>query len=170
MTAPATNLHHWMIIVNEKRGSAMDRMEERLLLPEGELEKQEVGPGKAPRIKRELEILERELNRLIEMQRTYSKRMLKFGFSSWIFGLSVFFLAITVLNAPLLGRIPLISTFLLAFAATVPILITVVQILRFDTIIKSQENIRRGLLVGYQGAILKRVVGLRNTTRHGDEE
>lgn len=148
----------------------MDKIEERLLLPEEELEKQKVGPEKAVRIKRELEILERELNRLIEIRWTYGKRMLKFGVSSWIFGLSVFFLAITILDASLLGRIPLVSIFLLTFAATVPILITAVQIRRFGTIIKSQEYMRRTLLVGYQGAVLKRIVGLRKTTRYGDEE
>ena len=43
------------------------------------------------RKKRELETLQHELNRLIEIQWTYAKRMLKFGVAAWVFGLSLFF-------------------------------------------------------------------------------
>jgi hypothetical protein len=159
--------------VKEEYGHVKETIEARQLLPEGEIResvKPEVVPEKAVRIKRELDILERELNHLIEIQWTYAKRMLKFGVASWIFGLSVFFSAIVILGASLLGGIPPISIFLLAFAAAVPILITAVRIRKFDIIIKRQECMRRGLLAGYQRAILKRIVGLRKTTRYGDEK
>jgi len=132
--------------------------------------KQKVALEKAEKVKRELEILERELNHLIEIQWTYAKQMLKFGVASWIFGLSMFFLAVITLDASLLGRMPPISISLLIFAAAVPILITAVRIRRFGIIIKRQECIRRTLLAGYRRAILKRIVGLSKTTIYDDEK
>ena len=59
---------------------------------------------------------------------------------------------------------------MLIFAAAAPILITAVRIRRFGIIIKRQERMRRTLLVGYQRAILKCIVGLSKTTRYGDEK
>jgi hypothetical protein len=177
----------------EESGHVKEAIEALQLLPEGEIResvKPKVVPKKAVRMKRELEILERELNHLIKIQWTYAKRMLKFGVASWIFGVSVFFLAIVILCASLLERIPPISISLLTFAAAVPILITAVRIRRFDIIIKRQECMRGTLLAGYQRAILKRIVGLvgdippssdtpkmtmlrktrRKITRYGDEK
>jgi hypothetical protein len=125
--------------------------------------KQKVALEKAEKVKRELEILERELNHLIGIQWTYTKHMLKFGAASWIFGLSMFFLTVIISDASLLGRMPPISMSLLIFAAAVPILITVVRIRKFDIKIKRLERVRRTLLVGYQRAVLERIVKIKST-------
>jgi hypothetical protein len=149
------------------------KIEGRRLLPEVEMREsveQKVAPEKAARIKRELEILERELSHLHEIQWEYAKRMLKFGVASWVFGLSTFFLAAILLDPALLGRIPSLSMLLLIFAAVVPILITAVRIREFSIKINRMECMRSTILAGYRRAILKRIVGLRETTRYGDEK
>jgi hypothetical protein len=131
---------------------------------------QKVDSEKAARIKRELEILERELSHLHEIQWEYAKRMLKFGVASWVFGLSTFFLAAILLNPVTLGRIPSLSMSLLIFAAVVPILITAVRTREFRIQINRMEGMRSTILAGYQRAILKRIVGLNETTGYGDEK
>ena len=116
---------------------------------------------KAVKIKRELEILERELNHLIEIQWTHAKHMLKFGIASWIFGLSMLFSAVIISDVSLLGRMPPISISLLIFAATVPIFITAARIRKFGIKIKRLERVRCTLLTGHQKAVLKRIVKIK---------
>jgi len=119
--------------------------------------KKEPASKKAAKLKRELEVLERELNRLIEIQWAYAKHTLKFGAASWVFGLSIFFSAIIISNPGLLSETPPISISLLIFAAAVPIFITVMLIRKFTGKIKRLERVRRKLLVEYEKALLKRV-------------
>lgn len=113
----------------------------------------------AETIRRELKVTERELRRITELQWVYAKRMLKFGFASWIFGLSCFFLLIVVLDSNLLAESP-VAWPLLILAAAAPILITAVAAHRFSSKIKRLERIRTLLLVEYEKAILKRVSNL----------
>jgi ABC-type multidrug transport system fused ATPase/permease subunit len=112
---------------------------------------------KAAKMKRELEVLESEISHLIEIQWTYAKRMLKFGAASWVFGLSIFFLGVIISNPALLSKTPPISISLLAFAAAVPVLITVMMIYKFTSKIRRLERSRRKLLMEYEKALLKRV-------------
>ena len=141
----------------------MKEEERRQLLPETEGEmrksvKQKVGPKKVVMIKRELEILERELSRLQEIQWIYAKQMLKFGAASWIFGLSTFFLAAILLDPSILGRMSPISISLLLLAALGPILMTVVRIRNFRIKIDRMEHIRGSLLARYRRDVLERIV------------
>jgi membrane protein implicated in regulation of membrane protease activity len=108
-------------------------------------------------IRRELRVVERELSNLIRIQWTYAKRMLKFGMAAWIFGLCTFFLAIVILNPGLIWEAPLLAAPLLVIAAAAPVLITAVVIRKFSYKIKRLERIRRGLLVQYEKAVLKRI-------------
>jgi membrane protein implicated in regulation of membrane protease activity len=108
-------------------------------------------------IRRELRVVERELSNLIRIQWTYAKRMLKFGMAAWIFGLCTFFLAIVILNPGLIWEAPLLAAPLLVIAAAAPVLITAVVIRKFSYKIKRLERIRRGLLMQYEKAVLKRI-------------
>lgn len=112
----------------------------------------------AATIKRELEIAERELRRITKFQWTYAKRMLKFGFASWIFGVSTFFSTIIIYNSSLLSETSAsIAWSLLIFAAAVPVMIIAVLIRKFVAQIKRLERVRKALLVEYERAIMKRV-------------
>jgi len=119
-------------------------------------------PKKSPQaknaatIKRELAIAERELRHITELQWTYAKRMLKFGFASWIFGISSFFSLLIIYDSKLLGE-SLLATPLLIVAAAAPIAITAVLLRKFSAKIKRIEHMRKSLLTEYERAILKRV-------------
>jgi hypothetical protein len=109
-------------------------------------------------IKRELEIAERELKRINEFQWVYAKRMLKFGFASWIFGVSMFFSFLIVYDSRLLGGTSApVAWSLLIFAAAVPVMIVAAFIRKFVAEIKRLERIRKALLAEYEKVILTRV-------------
>ena len=109
----------------------------------------------ATAIKRELEITERELRRATEFQWIYAKRMLRFGFASWIFGLFLFFLILVIRGLEFLGRLS-VAYPLLIIAIAVPVFITAFSVRRFNAKIKRLERIRKLLLTDYERAILKR--------------
>lgn len=119
-------------------------------------------PKKSPRVKnaatvkRELAVAERELHHITELQWTFAKRMLKFGFASWIFGMSSFFSILIVYDSKLLGE-TLLATPLFIIAAAAPIAITAVLARKFRAKIKRLEHMRKSLLTEYERAILKRV-------------
>jgi hypothetical protein len=119
--------------------------------------KKETSSKRAAKLKRELEFLESELGRLIEIQWGYAKRMLRFGAASWVFGLALFFSAIIVSNASLLEKMPPASISLLILAAAAPVFVTVVMIRKFASKIRRLEHTRRKLLMEYERALLKRV-------------
>lgn len=106
-------------------------------------------------IKRDLEITERELHRVTEFQWVYAKRMLRFGFASWIIGLVLFFLILVIRGLEFLGRLSLAYP-LLIIAIAVPVLITAFSVHKFNAKIKRFERIRKLLLTEYEAAILKR--------------
>jgi hypothetical protein len=83
--------------------------------------------------------------------------MLKFGAAAWALGLSIFFLGVIISDPALLSKTPPISISLLAFAAAVPVLITVAMIHKFTSKIRRLECSRRKLLMEYEKALLKRV-------------
>lgn len=118
--------------------------------------KKETASKKAAKLKRELEVLERELSHLIEIQWAYAKQMLKFGVAAWVFGLSLFFSAIIISDATLLSKTPAISISLIILAAAAPIFINVMLVRKFTSKIKRLERVRRMMLIEYEKAILKR--------------
>jgi len=96
-------------------------------------------------LKQQLQINERELHQTKKIQRLYVKKMLKFGFATWVFGLSVFFFAIVIVNVELLGPLPVWTSLLVGVPAA-PVTITGVFVRKFDAKIKCLERIRRELL------------------------
>ncbi len=113
----------------------------------------------AATIKRDLEITERELRHITEFQWIYAKRMLIFGFASWIIGLFLFFLILVIRGLEFLGRLS-VAYPLLIIAIAVPVLITALAVRRFNAKIKRFERIRKLLLTEYETAILKRASAL----------
>lgn len=107
-------------------------------------------------IKRELTVIERELNRLIRLQWKYAKGMLKFGLFAWILGIGMFLWTLIIYQGPdLIPQTPPISVSLLISAAAVPIIITVVTIRKFSKKIRHLERIRHGVLSEYERTLLK---------------
>lgn len=113
----------------------------------------------AASIKRDLEITERELRHITEFQWVYAKRMLRFGFFSWVFGLLLFFFILVIRGLEFLGRLTLAYP-LLIIAIAVPIFITAFFVHKFSVQIKRLERVRKLLLTEYEGAILKRASNL----------
>lgn len=97
-------------------------------------------------IKIELEVLEREVERFIEIQRRYIGRMLRFGVTFWIFALFMLSPSIIILDAPREMVFILIS--LLAFAAVVSIFMIAVRIRELAVKIKHLEHTRHKLRAG----------------------
>ena len=112
-------------------------------------------------VEQHLRITERKLHRLMENSRSYTKNKLRFGFATWVFGLSVFFLAIVAMSTELFGGAPLtwtsmiVGTPLLVGASAAPVTITAVSVHKFDAKIKRLRRIRSGLAVKYQRALLQ---------------
>ncbi len=96
-------------------------------------------------LKQQLQINERELHQTKQIQRLYVEKMLKFGLAAWVFGLSVFFLAIVIVNVELLGPLPVWTSLLVGVPAA-PVTITGVFVRKFDVKIKRLERTRRELL------------------------
>ncbi len=110
---------------------------------------------KATVIKRDLEITERELRQVTDFQWIYAKRMLRFGFASWILGLVLFFFILVIRGLEFLGRLSLAYP-LLIIAIVVPIFITAFSVRKFNAKLKRLERVRKLLLTDYERAILKR--------------
>jgi|GEM_PF-1178665 len=111
---------------------------------------------KSKKIKRRLRITERELRHLKATQRLYIEKMLKFGFAAWVFGLSVFFFAIVMVNVELFGAPPVWISLLVGLPAA-PVTITAVFIRTHAVKTKRLERIRHGLMAKYKKAALRPV-------------
>ena len=109
-------------------------------------------------MKRELQLIDRELTDLGRLRWKYSKRMLRFGTASWLFGICTFVAALLIYQGPgVVTGAPPLSISLLIIAAAAPIFITVVVIRKFSKRIAHLEQLRRGLLGEYERALLKEV-------------
>lgn len=110
-------------------------------------------------VEQHLRITERKLYRLKEDSWSYTKNMLRFGFASWVFGLSIFFLTIVAMSTELFGGAPLtwssllVGTPLLVGAPAAPMMMTAASVRKFDTKIKRLRHIRSGLAVKYHRAL-----------------
>lgn len=112
-------------------------------------------------VEQQLRITERKLHHLKKNRWSFTKKMLKFGFASWVFGLSVFFLAIVVMNAKLfvwpqsIWTYSLMVTPLLVGAPAAPVTMTAAYVRKYDTEIKRLRRIRRGLAAKYERVFLQ---------------
>ena len=109
-------------------------------------------------IKRELQLVERELTDLSRLRWKYSKRLLSFGIAAWLFGVSTFVSAVIIYGGPMLiADAPLLSWIMLGIAAVAPIVLTFVMIRKFASKMKHLEQLRHGLLSEYESTLLKEV-------------
>ncbi|MFQ6129632.1 MAG: hypothetical protein ACE5OT_02335 [Candidatus Hadarchaeaceae archaeon] len=114
-------------------------------------------------VKKQLRKTEFELRRMEDSRWSYTKNMLRFGFATWIFGLSVFFLSIVVFGTELVAGAPPIGTYsslgapLLVGAPAAPVTVTAVFARRFDKKIKRLRLARSRLMARYQKAVLRYV-------------
>lgn len=112
-------------------------------------------------VEQQLRITERKLHRLKEKRWSFTKNMLKFGFATWVLGISIFFLAIVVVSINLFSGAPPIWTYsflgtpLLVGVPAAPVTVTAVFAQRFDTKIRHLKRIRRGLGAKYKRALLQ---------------
>ena len=114
-------------------------------------------PPKTLDVKRKIHATDKELHHLTEVQWSYSKRMLKFGMASWVFGLSSFFSTITIVNLNLVAATFSAWAPLLIITLAAPIALTAVLLRKFTVRIKHLEIVRRKLLSEYEKTILTRV-------------
>ena len=117
---------------------------------------------KAIDIKRQLQITDRELSHQLELQWIYSKRLLKFGFISWILSLAIFLFAIIIVNVHLISQAYGVWAPLLIVGFASPMIVTAVMLRKFSSKVKYLERIQSTLLTEYEKAILKRVEKLVN--------
>jgi len=108
-------------------------------------------------VKRKISATDREMRHLDEKQWFYSKRMLKFGMASWIFGISSFFSAMTLLDLSLVGpTVPMWAPMLIS-ALAAPVALTAMLARKFAVRIKQLKKFRQKLLADYEKAKLANV-------------
>lgn len=109
-------------------------------------------------IKRKVRTVESELDNLSNLQWSYAKYLLKFGWAAWLLGICAFIASLLVYGGPsLLFEAPEVPIPLLIVAGAVPVFITVVLIQRYRRRINRLERIREGLLSQYESTLLKKV-------------
>jgi signal transduction histidine kinase len=82
-------------------------------------------------IKQKLMVLKDRISRLSELQRDYSRKMLKFGFAAWVFGISTFIVSLVFLRGfGFMLRVPIVSISLLVGAGAAPLVITALMLQR----------------------------------------
>lgn len=109
-------------------------------------------------IKRKVQVVEEELGNLWNLQWSYAKHLLKFGFASWILGISAFVASLLIYKGPsLITETPAISISLLIGAGAAPALITAFLVDRHQKKINRLERIRKGLLSQYETTLLKKI-------------
>ncbi|HDI12814.1 MAG TPA: hypothetical protein ENF64_01715 [Hadesarchaea archaeon] len=108
-------------------------------------------------LKQQLRTVNRELARVQKLQWTYSKRLLKFGIATWIFGLSTFLSSIIIMDAKALSATYNLWVPIMIATHAVPLLITAVMIRKFSSKIRYLERLRHALLSEYEKVMLKKV-------------
>lgn len=118
------------------------------------LEKEDNTPSPS-KIKEKVETVENEIEDLLSSQWSYAKRMLKFSFSSWIFGLSLFIATLIIYKGPeFLLKIPPLSLSLLVGACAAPITIASIFLRNKNKKIQKLKNKKSKLLSQYEKALI----------------
>lgn len=109
-------------------------------------------------IKRDLRVVEEELDNVSDFQWEYSKKLLRFGWAAWIFGISAFVASIIIYEGPgLIMNAPALSLSLLVGAGAAPIIVTIILIQRNRRRMERLGMIRDGLITQYKKTLLKKV-------------
>ncbi|KXA94816.1 hypothetical protein AKJ36_02155, partial [candidate division MSBL1 archaeon SCGC-AAA259I07] len=118
------------------------------------LEKEDNTPSPS-KIKEKVETVENEIEDLLSSQWSYAKQMLKFSFSSWIFGLSFFIASLIIYKGPeFLLKIPPLSLSLLVGACAAPITIASIFLRNKNKRIQKLKNKKSKLLSQYEKALI----------------
>lgn len=104
-------------------------------------------------IQRQLEITQRELRHLSDFEWSYTKRLWRFSFASWIFGISCFFFTVILYDPSLISEVPLAYPILI-LAIAAPLVIVLLLIGRLDRKVRNLERNRRILLARYEKALI----------------
>ncbi len=125
---------------------------------EEELEEEELEEKGPEAIKRKFEVVEKELKNTSNLEWDYSKKLLKVGMATWIFGISAYVAAVMIFKGPLfILEAPPISKALLIAAGAAPVLVTVLFVQNYRRKINRLERIRKQLLANYEEELLKKV-------------
>lgn len=123
-------------------------------------------------VEHHLRITERKLHRLKEKRWSFTKNMLKFGLATWVFGLSIFFLAIVVVSVnffpggPPIWTCSFLGSPLLVGAPAAPVTVTAVFAQKFDAEIRRLTCTRKGLVAKYKRALLQHQMVLLQHLQH----
>jgi len=112
---------------------------------------------RAQAVKREIQVIDRELYHLRELQRRYSRRMLKAAVAIWCAGVAIFFISVMLLLGSLLTATSTPWPSLLILALAAPIVITSVFVRRLEQRQKELERRRKHLMEKFEEAMVKRV-------------
>jgi len=117
-----------------------------------------VSPKKAQEVKRQIQIIDRELYHLREIQRRYARRMLRAGTLIWVCGVIIFVVSVLIS----IGIESLTGTYgvwgpLLIIALSAPIVISAVFLRKLEKKEKHMEQMRKNLMEKFEQAMLKRV-------------
>lgn len=109
-------------------------------------------------IKRKVQVVENELENLSNLQWSYAKQLLKFGWAAWVFGVAAFVASLIVYQGPsLVFNAPVLSISLLIIAGAAPVIVTIFLIQKHRRKINRLERIRKGLLTQYESTLLKKM-------------
>lgn len=109
-------------------------------------------------LRRRLEVVERELQRLSRFEWDYTKRLWKFSFLSWFMGISLFFLLVYTYEPSLLRGLSCALPILI-LAAAAPLFMTLYFVGRVEGRVKRLERNRELLLSRYRRALLEHFEG-----------
>lgn len=108
-------------------------------------------------VKREIQVIDRELYHLRELQRRYSRRMLRAALIIWCAGVLIFFVSVALVMGVHFLTMPPIWFSLLILALAAPIFITCIFVRRLELKQKALERRRKHLMEKFEEAMVKRV-------------
>lgn len=109
-------------------------------------------------IKREIQVLDRELYHLRELHRRYSRRLLKMGMVMWVAGTILFFVTVLLfIGLDIATHTTNIWSPLLIIALASPITLSALFISRLERKMQKMERIRKNLMEEFEKAMVKRV-------------
>ncbi len=109
-------------------------------------------------IKKKMKEIDKKISKLEKSQWTYSKKLMKFGLASVIFGLSTFTASLILYGGPLsIFKIPPLSVSLLTITPIGPLVLIALLSMRFRDIIDELERKREQLSSNYKRKTLKKL-------------
>ncbi|MFN4133258.1 MAG: hypothetical protein ACK4GQ_02685 [Candidatus Hadarchaeales archaeon] len=115
-------------------------------------------PKTAAEIKKEIQVIDRELYHLRELYRRYSRRLTKMGMAMWVGGTILFFAtALFFIGLDVVLQVVNVWSALLIIALAAPIAISAMFVSRLEKKMKKMERMRKSLMEEFERAMMKRV-------------